>query len=190
MNDYQPLSARKAPVTPALLGEKMVLLLVTAVVLPLDQFSKQIIEAHLPLYTSWAPWPAVSHLFQFTHATNTGAAFGIFPGGSLLFTILATLVSLFILYYNHILPGRQRGVRFALGLQLGGAIGNLLDRLRLGHVTDFLDVGPWPIFNVADMAIVGGVAVLAGLMVQEWWAETRQEGKTDDTELIDEWSTH
>ncbi len=186
----QALSTEKNTFIPASLREKTVLLVVTAVVLVFDQFSKYIVEAHLPLYTSWTPWPAFAHLFQFTHATNTGAAFGLFPGGSLFFTVVAVIVSLFILFYNHTLPGGQRVLRLGLGLQMGGALGNLIDRLRLGHVTDFLDFGPWPVFNLADMAIVTGVVVLALLMLQEWRVEAAQKRQTDDTELVDEWSTH
>lgn len=189
MND-QTTHSKKETFIPAALREKTLLLWVTAVILLLDQFSKYVIEAHLPLYTSWAPWPSLAHWFQFTHATNTGAAFGLFPGGSLVFTIVAVIVSLFILYYNHTLASGQRLLRLGLGLQLGGAVGNLLDRLRLGHVTDFFDVGAWPVFNVADAAIVSGVAVLAWLMLQEWRAEATHEGKKDDGELVDEWSTN
>ena len=65
-----------------------------------------------------------------------------------------------VLYYRY-LPTGSWLVRLSLGLQLGGAIGNLLDRIRYGHVVDFIDIGFWPIFNVADMAIVTGVGILA-----------------------------
>jgi len=75
-------------------------------------------------------------------------------------------VSLAILIYNYHLSGRQLGLRLALGLQLGGAIGNLADRLRLGHVTDFVDFGPW-VFNLADVAIILGALILVGVMWQE-----------------------
>ncbi len=191
----EAIPSEKNVLAPARLGEKTVLLLVTAVVLLLDQFSKYMVEAFLPLYTSWSPWPSLAHLFQFTHATNTGAAFGIFPGGSLVFTLVALAVVLFILVYNYTLPGGQWLLRLGLGLQLGGALGNLLDRLRLGHVTDFLDFGPWPVFNLADTAIVVGVVVLAWLMLQEWRADAARSAKAgaerqpDDVEFVDEWST-
>jgi lipoprotein signal peptidase len=62
-----------------------------------------------------------------------------------------------------------------LGLLIGGALGNLIDRVRLGHVTDFLDFGPWPIFNVADTAVVVGALVMAWLM----WAEARAEARAE-----------
>lgn len=149
------------------LTQLSVLFVVAGIVIVLDQLSKYIVEAALPLQQSWAPFPAIASFFRFTHVTNTGAAFGIFPAGSAFFTIMALIVSLAIIYYNFTLPAGSRMLRLALGLQLGGAIGNLLDRLRLGYVTDFLDFGPWPVFNLADTSIVAGVMLLGWLMFQE-----------------------
>jgi len=71
------------------------------------------------------------------------------------------VVALAIVLYYRYLPTGSWLVCLSLGLQLGGAIGNLLDRIRFGHVVDFVDIGFWPIFNVADLAIVTGVAILA-----------------------------
>jgi signal peptidase II len=151
------------------------LILVAALVLVLDQLSKYAVEAAVPLYHSWAPFPALEPVLRITHATNTGAAFGMFPNGNLIFTIAAILIGLAILYYNYILPGGIWLLRLALGLQLGGALGNLIDRLRQGYVTDFIDMGSlWPfIFNLADFAIVAGVILLGLLMVQEQIQEYR-----------------
>lgn len=152
---------------PATTRQRSLLLLVAAVVLVLDQLSKYLIEAALPIYHSWAPIPSIASFFQITHVTNTGAAFGLFPAGSLLFTLAAVIVSVVIIFYNYRLPAGNMALRLALGLQLGGAIGNLIDRMRLGHVTDFLDFGPWPVFNLADTAVVAGVLVLGWLMLNE-----------------------
>ncbi len=148
-------------------SEKAILFLVMVVVLLADYASKVIVENNLALYTTWAPISELSHLFRFTHVSNTGAAFGFFPGGSLVFSIVAVVVSIFIVIYNQILPGNHQLYRVALGLQLGGALGNLLSRVRLGHVTDFLDFGPWPVFNVADLCVVSGVIMLGFLMLME-----------------------
>lgn len=156
--------------------QRSVLLLVAAIVIVVDHVSKLYVESWLPLNHSWAPFPEIAHLFRFTHVTNTGAAFGLFPGGSLFFTVIATIVGVFIIYYNYQLPAGQRLLRIALGLQLGGALGNLIDRLRLGHVTDFLDFGPWPVFNLADTSIVAGVILLGFLMLQEQ-REMREEDR-------------
>ena len=96
-----------------------------------------------------------------TYVTNSGSAFGLFPNQTL-FLILASLVGigvLLVFYRTH--PVASSLLRLSLGLQLGGAVGNLIDRVRLGYVVDFIDVGSWPVFNLADSAIVVG---LVGLM--------------------------
>jgi signal peptidase II len=109
-------------------------------------------------------------VFRIFHIYNTGATFGLFAGGGDIFRYLAIVVSLGIIYYNHILPGDQRLLRLALGLQMGGALGNMIDRFRIGHVTDFIDIGPWYIFNLADLAVVSG-AIILGIIV---WRESRE----------------
>lgn len=152
---------------PASAGEKAILFLVMALVLLVDFLSKLYIENSMELNTSWAPIPELAAFFRITHVSNTGAAFGLFPSGSTLFVFVAIGVSIFIIYYNSRLPADHFLYRVALGLQLGGAIGNLISRLRIGHVTDFLDFGPWPVFNFADFSIVAGVFLLALLMLQE-----------------------
>lgn len=148
-------------------GEKAILFLVMALVLLVDFLSKLYIENTMELNTSWAPIPELAAFFRITHVSNTGAAFGLFPSGSTLFMLVAIGVSIFIIYYNFRLPADHALYRVAIGLQLGGAIGNLISRLRIGHVTDFLDFGPWPVFNFADFSIVAGVFLLAFLMLQE-----------------------
>ena len=143
------------------------LFLIAASVVLIDHFTKRIVEFSLPPNQFWAPFPALAELFRFTHVFNTGAAFGIFAEGGFVFSLVAILVAGVIVIYNFTIPPNQLLLRTALGLQLGGAVGNLIDRLRLGHVTDFLDFGPWPVFNLADSAIVAGVVVLGYLMWQE-----------------------
>lgn len=169
------VEAETAVSTPATTAQRIIPFIVMILVIILDQYSKRLVEANVPLYTSWAPIPAIKELFQITHTANTGAAFGLFPSGSLFFGVMAAIVSLVIIYFNHTLPGGQKLLRVALGFQLGGALGNMIDRLRIGHVTDFLDFGPWYIFNVADMAVVSGVIIIALLMLQEQREEREQE---------------
>ena len=146
--------------------QRMLLLVIAGCVLLVDQLSKLTVEILLPLYRSWTPLPHLLPAFRFSHVGNTGLAFGLFPHNSAIFAWVAAIVSLVILTYNYNLSGRQFWLRLALGLQLGGAVGNLVDRLRLGHVTDFIDFGPW-IFNLADVAIIFGALILAGVMWQE-----------------------
>ena len=105
-------------------------------------------------------------IFRLTHIQNTGAAFGLFRGHSFILTIIglvgvaALLIYVLLIYRRFPLLDNMLG-KTALGLVLGGTIGNLVDRLRFGYVTDFIDVGIWPAFNIADSAIVVGVILLA-----------------------------
>jgi signal peptidase II len=91
---------------------------------------------------------------------NTGAAFGIFRTGGVVFAAVAVGVSAGIVIYYRRVATSPLILRAALGLILGGALGNLLDRIRLGYVVDFIDLRWWPVFNLADSAIVVGVCLL------------------------------
>jgi signal peptidase II len=149
--------------------EQGIVLVVMALVLLADQLSKLYVESRLPMNSSWAPFPALESIFRITHVSNTGAAFGLFQSGSVVLAVVAVIVSGVILLYNRHLPASLYWYRLALGMQLGGALGNLLSRIRIGHVTDFLDFGPVPIFNVADASIVVGTILLGFLMIFHPW---------------------
>lgn len=131
--------------------------LALAFVFAADQVSKTFV---IRLLTRFESWPA-DGFFRFTHAWNTGTAFGLFPqyGGLLTIVSLAAVVVLALFYKAAKNPPVI--VRIAFGMQLGGAFGNLFDRVRIGHVTDFIDIGPWPVFNLADSSIVVGIALMA-----------------------------
>jgi len=131
--------------------------LLAGAVFAFDQLTKAIVRSSLALGESW---PSDDWLVKITHVTNTGAAFGLFQEGGGIFTILAIAVAIMIIYY---FPRIQRGdwaLRLAMGLQLGGAVGNLIDRLQHGYVTDFISVSSFPVFNVADTSITLGVVIL------------------------------
>jgi signal peptidase II len=130
------------------------------VVLIADQASKAWVLENIPLNTTLDVLPGLSWIFVLTHITNAGAAFGLFPQLGIVFTLVALVVSFAIVWYIRSLPAGQWLVRVSLGLQLGGAIGNLIDRLRFGSVIDMLYVRNFPVFNIADSAIVCGVALL------------------------------
>ncbi len=98
---------------------------------------------------------------SFTYTCNRGAAFGLFADKTLLFVLIALVVVGVIIAYLRFLPANRPWLRLSLGLQLGGAIGNLLDRLRQGFVVDFVSIKSAPVFNLADSCIVIGVAILA-----------------------------
>jgi signal peptidase II len=153
---------------------------VAALAILADQVSKAYVVAHLSLHESWMPLGFIEPLFRFTHVHNTGAAFGIFPQGGSIFLLIAVIVSAVIVYYYRQIPGQAWLVRLALGLQLGGALGNVIDRVRLGYVVDFFNVEYWPVFNVADSCIVIGVALLALAMLREEYqaAHGQNNGET------------
>ena len=141
-----------------------------AIFLLLDQLTKFLVRAYLPFGHSY---PATG-LFRFTHAENTGSAFGILQGHNtpLIFVSFVGIAVLALIYHSQERPGNL--LRLSLALQFGGAVGNLLDRFRLGAVTDFIDVGIWPIFNLADASIVSGLALLG-------WVLLRPVGKGETT---------
>jgi len=121
----------------------------------LDQSTKLIVINKLSIGESWP----VDGFFRLTHVANTGSAFGLMSGQNHLLSIVALLGILAILWF--LLRGATDFlVKIALGLMLAGASGNFIDRIVNGHVTDFVDIGPWYIFNVADSAIVISVIVL------------------------------
>jgi len=132
----------------------------------LDQLTKYAVAMNLPLGRSWMPIEAIDVWLRVTHVQNSGAAFGMFREGGLLFLVVAIVVVLGILrYYVKNRHSTPLWMRICLGLMLGGALGNMLDRIRFGYVVDFIDFGykaNWfPVFNVADSSIVIGVTLLA-----------------------------
>ncbi|MBN2305355.1 MAG: signal peptidase II [Anaerolineae bacterium] len=158
------------------------LLLVVICTIVVDQITKAYVAAHLDPYESWMPLSFIEPVFRLTHIHNTGAAFGLFPDGGMVFIVIAVVVSAVIMYYHRELPANAWLVRLALGLQLGGALGNVVDRLRQGYVVDFFNVELWPVFNVADSCIVLGVALLAFEMLREEWRANRQKQSEDNGE--------
>ena len=137
----------------------MKILLVSAVVVVLDQITKALTRSNMDLYDSV---PVITNFFHLTYVTNDGMAFGLnFPGGIYVFSVISIILTIIIFMYlwkeqnNHIL------MRLSLALILAGAIGNLIDRLRFGEVVDFFDfmIGDfhWYIFNVADSSVTIGM---------------------------------
>lgn len=144
-----------------------ILLAIAVFTLVADQFTKYLAMTRLAPIGEWAPIPSLVRIFTFTYTTNTGVAFGLFKDLGPIFVGVAVVVIAAIVVYQQQIPESAWLVRLALGLQLGGAAGNLVDRLRLGHVVDFIHVHFWPVFNVADSAIVVGVILLAFTMLRE-----------------------
>lgn len=153
---------------------------VAVLTLVVDRISKWVVMDSLKLGESWNPVAALERWVSLTYVTNTGASFGLFPDHGVVFIIIAVVVIVGIIvyyraYYRH-LPGEQWLIQISLGLQLGGALGNLVDRLLYGHVIDFIDFKVWPVFNVADSSIFVGVVILAFYLLrhgEDWGLEIR-----------------
>ncbi len=137
------------------------LFLIALGVIALDQYTKALVRRHLPLHASWNPITWLEPIVTLTHTTNTGAAFGLFPQFGGVFVLIALAVVVVIIVYYRRLALGSWVLRLAFGLQLGGAVGNLIDRVSRGYVTDFIDFRVWPVFNVADSGIVVGTILLA-----------------------------
>ena len=142
-----------------------ILLQLAAIVFLADQFTKFLVREFIPFGYSWPLWLG-RDIFQFTHTHNTGSIFGILQGQNtpLIFVSFLGVFVLLMIYRSQ--PRPTHLLRLSLGLQLGGAFGNLIDRLRLGAVTDFIDVSRWPVFNLADASIVTGLLLLAWFLLR------------------------
>lgn len=146
------------------------MLIIAAVVFALDQLSKLWIRTHLSLRETITPIPAIGSWFRIIHWKNTGVAFGLFQGNGWILTIIGIIVVIGIIIYSSQVVNGPAFWRIALALELGGALGNLADRLNpeLGYVVDFIWIGNFPVFNLADSAIVIGAFVLViGMWLQE-----------------------
>ena len=138
------------------LARGLPLFLIALSVIGLDQLSKYLIRANMEMGQSIPrEGPVGLH-----YTTNTGGAFGLFANQTFLLTMAAVIGIAVLVLYLRYLPPRSTLLKVGLGLDLGGAIGNLIDRLRLGAVTDFINIGAWPVFNLADSAIVVGTFLI------------------------------
>jgi len=148
-------------------GVKGTLLLVSLAVVILDQWTKYLVETRLPLHRAVEVIPGC---LNFTHVQNTGVAFGMFAAngnglGTIVLTILGFLALAVVGTYYWRTPPQDKLMLTSLSLILGGAVGNLIDRLATGSVTDFIDayLGTyhWHTFNIADSAITIGICLMA-----------------------------
>lgn len=154
------------------------LILLTGVIILLDQWTKTWVRTNLAYQEIWSPWPWLMPYARLVHWSNTGAAFGMFQNMSMVFTILAVIVSVAILFYYPQIAKEDWPLRVALSMQLGGAIGNLIDRVTIGSVIDFISVGNFSVFNIADASISVGVAIL----VIGMWIKEKQEARSKSSQ--------
>jgi signal peptidase II len=127
-------------------------------VLLIDQGTKFLVKSSMTIYESI---PLIPNIFHLTYIENPGAAFGLLANQRVFFIVATTIILIAVIYFYHQIKEEHLLLRIALGMVVGGAIGNLIDRLRVGTVTDFFDFRIWPVFNVADSAIVVGMIYIA-----------------------------
>jgi signal peptidase II len=147
----------------------------------LDQLTKHIIRTNLEFGQIWMPWKWLEPYARIIHINNTGAAFGLFKGANSIFMVLAVIVAGAIIYYFPSISRKDWLIRVALSMQLAGAVGNLIDRIIFGHVTDFISIGTFAVWNVADASITVGVAVLLIGM----WVQEKREKKAKTESLLE-----
>ena len=147
------------------MGRKNILIFSTALfAVILDQLTKYIIKQNFQLNQSI---PIIKNLLHITYITNTGSAFGLFKGLNWFFVLFSVIVIIAIFYYLKKIVKNEKLLQFAVGLLLGGTIGNLIDRIAYGAVVDFIDFRVWPVFNIADSAVTISVILLVVLLWKE-----------------------
>ncbi|MBU7008475.1 signal peptidase II [Phosphitispora fastidiosa] len=137
-----------------------------------DQFSKWFVISRM---TKSESIPVIEPVFYITYVMNPGAAFGMLPYKTVFFVSVTVVVLLGIIFFARRIPARKVLLKTGLALQVGGAVGNLIDRLRFGQVVDFFDFRVWPVFNIADMGIVFGVGILFIELMKDDWRKQKQE---------------
>jgi signal peptidase II len=148
------------------------LALVAVAAIVADQVTKHVVSSQLALDDELA----VLGPFSIHHVQNSGIAFGLFPDATAAVIVLTAVAVAWMLVFFARGGARHPVLPVALGLLLGGSISNLADRVRLGHVTDFLDLRYWPAFNLADTCIVVGVVLLLGTMLAGERSPRRRHG--------------
>ena len=158
------------------------LVLIAIVVIVLDQLTKRAVQQNLALGESllvFPPWEFV----RIVHWVNTGAAFGMFQGGNAVLIGLTVAITLAILIYYQTLPEDHLFQRICLALIVGGSIGNLIDRLTLGYVVDFVAVGRFPVFNLADSCVtVSVILLLISTIIEERKAQSTEKPSEEDAQ--------
>ena len=177
-NALQPISSAERSLA-AGSAQWLALVVVAAAAVVADQVTKQVVGRTLPLGDS----VDIIGPLSIRHVQNSGIAFGLFASRTApVIGVTAVTVGLMLWFFAR--SGRRHPVLpVALGLVVGGSIANLIDRVRLGHVTDFLDLVAWPAFNLADAFIVVGVAILFGTLVLADRSHRMHGARDGDTSL-------
>lgn len=151
--------------------------LIALILLFVDQFSKYVIRQNMSLAESI---PVIKRVFHITYVENKGIAFGLFPQGHTLFIVISFVIILAILFFERKKIIKSLKERLCLGLILGGALGNLIDRLRFGFVIDFLDFRIWPVFNLADSGVCIGGMLMVFFLLRKRTRKERTVGERNE----------
>ena len=156
------------------------MVVISGSIIILDQITKAIVRVTIPLGGTWHYLPWLEPYARVIHITNTGVAFGLMQNLGWVFAILAVIIAGVIIYYYPKVDPKDKLLRIALCMQLAGALGNLIDRILFsGKVTDFISVGNFAVFNVADSSITIGVGLMIlDILIQEY----REKQKKNQTE--------
>jgi signal peptidase II len=166
-------------ISPNYLRDYLTLFSIAGAIAIIDQATKYLVRSNLALSDMWSPWEWLEPYARIVHWNNTGAAFGMLQGLGDIFLILAIVVALAIVYYYPQVPKEDWTLRLAMGLEFGGAVGNLIDRLTIGSVTDFVSIWRSPVFNVADLCITLGAIVL---ILGVWYREKMENQEAVENE--------
>ena len=142
----------------------MYLIIVVFVVVMLDQITKYMIVRNM---TEGMSIPIIDQVFHLTFVLNPGAAFGMLEHNREFFIIMAIVVLIFVVYMRKKILEEPLPIQIGIALFVGGALGNLIDRMKTGLVVDFFDFRIWPVFNIADIAICLGVGVMIWSIIRE-----------------------
>ncbi len=138
--------------------------IVAIVVIILDQIVKYMVKTSMALQQSI---PVIEDVFHITYIHNQGAAFGMLSDKTSLLALMTLIVVGVLIWYAMRMKSTSKVLRLSLALILGGSVGNLIDRVRFGYVVDYLDFRVWPVFNLADSALVVGAFILGYLVLTD-----------------------
>jgi signal peptidase II len=157
------------------------LIVIAGFLITCDQITKALVRTYLPVEgQTWSALAFLEPYARIIHITNTGVAFGMFKGMGWVFAILAVIVAGVIVYYYPKVEKKEWLLRVALALQFSGAVGNLIDRILYGKVIDFISVGNFAIWNVADASITVGVALMVlSILIQEFRERSKKRNSLE-----------
>lgn len=164
---------------PVTLLQWLVLFGVATTTFAIDHLTKWIIVQSLEVRETWVPLPFLENIFDITYIRNTGAAFGLAQRFGNVFLVIAIVVTGVIIHYYRRLPHNYWILRIALGMMMGGALGNAADRVIRGYVVDMFHLHGWPIFNIADSVVVMGVLIWVIVL---WWEDRPKSQPTTEAE--------